>query len=56
MKYKIGDMVKTIYHDNTKVETGIIVETHGAGYYYYRIKFFNYTHLKWFAEEEIEPA
>ncbi len=54
MKYKIGDMVKTIHHDNTKVETGIIVETHGAGYY--RIKFFNYPHLSWYFDEEIKPA
>lgn len=55
MKYRIGDMVKTIHPDTTKVETGIVVETHGGGYYY-RIKFFNYMHLKWFGEEEIEPA
>jgi hypothetical protein len=54
MKYRIGDMVKTIHPDTTKVETGIIVETHGAGYY--RIKFFNYPNLSWYFDEEIKPA
>ena len=51
---KIGDLVRTVHHDNNKVETGIIVETQGRSYY--RIKFFNYTQLSWYEEEEIEPA
>ena len=54
MKFKIGDIVKTTYSDISNVGYGIIVETHGIGYY--RIKFFNSPHLKWYEEYEIEPA
>lgn len=54
MRYKIGDLVKTLHSDKSKVETGIIVEANGGGYY--RIKFFNYSHLSWYSDDEIEPA
>lgn len=59
MKYKIGDMMKTIHPDTTKVETGFIVsydENNGYSGYYRVQLFYNDHHHYWFAEDEIEPT